>query len=1442
MKKVLPYYIGAQMKKLKINLVFILLLFGLLSVNGAFNPIQYNTSNRIISPHSVLLSNFIGQGAMSIGTNANGALVFNLDTNVGQANFGTNYPAETNANTQFIYREMHGVMLGFAGIAAGSNAVVYYDGSNIVVNATPVPATAGSISDYDSTQFSTNGGKLVIIPFASVTGIVMYGSVTNDGSFVVAGNTILGGVLTVNDVITTVGGISSLEYFRGNSLTITNDSTVSNLFVLGPARFNNTLTLNQITTNEFLIIGGNTNITSSGISVTNLINLDITSSLSGILEAKVDETNGLATILTVRSNLIANHNVQLPHLTPNRVAIIGSTTNLTNHPSMRLASAFNSLADGNALVYVAAMGMWSNGVVVGGGGGSGLLSLNGLTNTTQTFTTGTSGTDFGISSSVSTHSFNLPTAAAAIRGALSSNDWTTFNDKVSDATLVTASNAIITSPTLQSSSIILSNLAATGAISNIIQRGTTNLSTVYSFLSNVVNGVATFYTINEGTGITIDQDASGLTINSVGGGGIPFSFQATQLSTNGNILNVVSNVFLTNAVLQGFAVHPEIAEPDDSDANTIRMYASDDNGQTVLNYIDPSGHILQLTRDNSIVALNDQGGPISKGQLVYVSGGEGASGTPKVKLTLADSLTTMPVVGMVMETSIADGTHGRILLSGLLRGLDTLVFSEGDILYASTNVAGGLTNSAPDIPQIRQRIGFVIADHASQGAILFQPLSILNPLVHGGTHTNGGSDEILIQNLGGSLASSQLESTILKNISETGALTNFPYASTIALSTDGNDATAVRGNVSKPYRSWTNALAAVQSGDIMLIYPGDYVIGMASNLISSTLYDKTNVTIIGLGRPKLWATNSHKGVFLNMSNVLWVTIRDLDFMGSTDRDTSNNGLASAVQFSGSNIAHVMIEGNRFDDWAGNVIVHPDAFRGLSSNVVVRANRFYRTGQWNGTAAADNIEGSAIASLGSYSQVVDNYFEDVWRGVEYESPGTYTVINAVVSGNIFNGWKEKGIFNQHSGTADKMIGWVVKDNYFWGWKTNVASHDYGNNFGVKDLTSTDTLIAGNQVIGSRGTGIIISPASGQKNIRPKVIGNTIVDAGILGIQAFQASFSTFITNIYIGQNKIAYVTNSGIQINSVGAEIVDNQILFSSLNAGTEQGIWLLYAGTGFGTNANIRGNRITGSSTERGIRVEADYGNVKIIGNDIDVATPISDATGAAILEEVHTHADALNGGTLAGEVITSGTIADARLSTTLADLSGTGAITNIVQRGTTNLSTIYSVLSNVVNGVATFYTLNEGSNITIDQDASGLTINSTGGSGGPTTSNNIPAGVTIFGAAPATNILMNADVGTLFRVVLTNNMGLMLTNGSDGQRVEIELFQDATGNRTVSHVHNTGGTQTNLWAFGTDITSPITLTTNASRMDRLSLRYISAFGGATNRWDVVGFVRGYPQ
>jgi len=97
---------------------------------------------------------------------------------------------------------------------------------------------------------------------------------------------------------------------------------------------------------------------------------------------------------------------------------------------------------------------------------TGITSLNGLTALSQAFATGTSGTDFNIASATATHTFNLPTASATNRGALSSTDWTTFNNKQNALTNpVTGTGTTNTLPKFTGASTIgNSNVTDTGSL------------------------------------------------------------------------------------------------------------------------------------------------------------------------------------------------------------------------------------------------------------------------------------------------------------------------------------------------------------------------------------------------------------------------------------------------------------------------------------------------------------------------------------------------------------------------------------------------------------------------------------------------------------------------------------------------------------------------------------------------------------------------------------------------------------------------------------------------------------------------------------------------------------------------------------------------------------------------------------------------------------------
>jgi len=156
----------------------------------------------------------------------------------------------------------------------------------------------------------------------------------------------------------------------------------------------------------------------------------------------------------------------------------------------------------------------------------GLSSLNGLTESTQNFAVGTSGTDFAISSAGSTHTFNLPTASASNRGALSSADWSTFNGKQNNIGLTTVGTnlATLTNP----NAIRYLRVNADNSVSSI---SAAQLATDLSIVAMQTAILANAFT-NVGTGFESVTDLSfAVTANKTYKWRATFSFTATATAT-----------------------------------------------------------------------------------------------------------------------------------------------------------------------------------------------------------------------------------------------------------------------------------------------------------------------------------------------------------------------------------------------------------------------------------------------------------------------------------------------------------------------------------------------------------------------------------------------------------------------------------------------------------------------------------------------------------------------------------------------------------------------------------------------------------------------------------------------------------------------------------------------------------------------------------------------
>jgi len=150
-----------------------------------------------------------------------------------------------------------------------------------------------------------------------------------------------------------------------------------------------------------------------------------------------------------------------------------------------------------------------------------------------------------------------------------------------------------------------------------------------------------------------------------------------------------------------------------------------DAGEVRYGDTDPSLYVSDGTTELDIVfgtpikVVNGNGTAITKGQVVNITGVD--TDLPEVVLAIATVSGFIP--GIVVSTSISDGSLGYVLAMGMVHGLNTQALVEGDIVYLSGGVAGGLTTTKPDLPYRLIRIGICTYSHISLGKIYVHPQS-----------------------------------------------------------------------------------------------------------------------------------------------------------------------------------------------------------------------------------------------------------------------------------------------------------------------------------------------------------------------------------------------------------------------------------------------------------------------------------------------------------------------------------------------------------------------------------------------------------------------------------------------------------------------------------------------------------------------------------------------
>ena len=117
--------------------------------------------------------------------------------------------------------------------------------------------------------------------------------------------------------------------------------------------------------------------------------------------------------------------------------------------------------------------------------------------------------------------------------------------------------------------------------------------------------------------------------------------------------------------------------------------------------------LLQTVYNGSDVTIN-------KGEVVYVAGAQGNA------IVVGEAIASLPhdseVIGVALE-NIINGGYGSIVIHGIIDGLNTDSFSEGDRLYLSAASYGQITNVKPSAPNHAVLIGYCVKKDILDGAI-----------------------------------------------------------------------------------------------------------------------------------------------------------------------------------------------------------------------------------------------------------------------------------------------------------------------------------------------------------------------------------------------------------------------------------------------------------------------------------------------------------------------------------------------------------------------------------------------------------------------------------------------------------------------------------------------------------------------------------------------------
>ncbi len=263
--------------------------------------------------------------------------------------------------------------------------------------------------------------------------------------------------------------------------------------------------------------------------------------------------------------------------------------------------------------------------------------------------------------------------------------------------------------------------------------------------------------------------------------------------------------------------------------------ATTNDGVAVTGDVEATGEIIGDLRGATLFKAQ-AGEALAKGEVVYISGISG--NTTIVSKADADDASKMPAFGLVAAAA-SSGNPVDIYTNGILSGIDTSSYSEGDELFVSTT-AGALTATPPTGESAAlQKIGKVTRS-ASSGSIFIVGAGRSNAV------PNLDDGDIFIGNSSNQAVSASLNTKIESYLDGGTSTPTFAGLATTANMTFGDNGKAIFGAGSdlQIYHDGTRSLVRdVGTGDL---------VAQGNNLSLQDVFSENYLTAVSNGAVTLY--------------------------------------------------------------------------------------------------------------------------------------------------------------------------------------------------------------------------------------------------------------------------------------------------------------------------------------------------------------------------------------------------------------------------------------------------------------------------------------------------------------------------------------------------------------------------------------------------------------